>query len=747
MTFCDLSPRAAQTMRGQVTIVPPQDVTKRCQAAPQRQPRVLAAPRVNHAGFGARTRGDKLHNSLRKTTVTSHNFIRDPYDKLSLKWTKKLGKDVLRTERKHPYFEAEDSEGLRMLRRILITLSVYDTEVSYVQGMNELVAPLLLILKVCHSPTDTSLSTFSDIFYIIVTVSQTLCLQYTLQDESLTFWCFVKLMPQLRDRLLTLDISPQLSSTADLIQHFDEELYNHIEKITCGHWLFCFRWFLLLFKNEFKMDSILRLWDILFAQHNTAHFEIFFASALIITNKEQVLACATSDQILYWAQSVTAKLDIAPVIKHARDLSYALCAVVDTLPPKLSALVTQAGQVPPPLVGFVRHQQQFETRPVMNSDLIRRLLQGTTETHTTVRHTTPMFFNCTESPIPIPSQNYLPVITGATPLALAREPELAPPPTSGGMVGGARGGRGGRPDALVEDKVSNRPVVNSGNSGYHGQYDGNHGYHGGQSDGYHYGADPNGYHGNSGGNYGHNDVNQAQGYPPQHDGNHSYAGHYDGNHGYAEHYDSNHGYTPQYNGNHGYPTAAGGSSCPPSYQPPTDQQLPPAGTELNQSTASGGTEHGSIQTPSTDNSVPAEAALSSNSGGNYGHYDVNQAHGYPAQDNGNQGYAGQYDGNYGYPEQYNGNYGQYDGNHGYLSQYNGNHGYPTAAGGSSYPPSYQPPTDQQLPQISAGTEPNQSRASGGTEHGSIQTPSTDNTAPAAALSKNSNRYHRSGLRA
>ena len=49
--------------------------------------------------------------------------------------------------------------------------------------------------------------------------------------------------------------------------------------------------------------------------------------------------------MLYWAQSVTAKLDISPVIKHARDLSYALCAVVDTLPPKLSALVTQVSEV------------------------------------------------------------------------------------------------------------------------------------------------------------------------------------------------------------------------------------------------------------------------------------------------------------------------------------------------------------------------------------------------------------------
>ena len=49
-----------------------------------------------------------------------------------------------------------------------------------------------------------------------------------------------------------------------------------------------FRWFLLLFKNEFKMESIMKLWDIMFAQHNTTHFEIFFAASLIITNKEQV---------------------------------------------------------------------------------------------------------------------------------------------------------------------------------------------------------------------------------------------------------------------------------------------------------------------------------------------------------------------------------------------------------------------------------------------------------------------------
>ena len=59
-----------------------------------------------------------------------------------------IDKDVRRTERKHPFFENDEAEGLKMLRRILISLSVYDPELAYVQGMNEIVAPLLLTLKV-----------------------------------------------------------------------------------------------------------------------------------------------------------------------------------------------------------------------------------------------------------------------------------------------------------------------------------------------------------------------------------------------------------------------------------------------------------------------------------------------------------------------------------------------------------------------------------------------------------------------
>ncbi|KAL5255973.1 hypothetical protein ACHWQZ_G011251 [Mnemiopsis leidyi] len=369
----------------------------------------------------ARDKMSKEYEHLRNGWINAQPELFDHEMKQSIKT---IGKDVRRTERHHPYFTDDDSEGLRMLRRILITLSVYDAEVAYVQGMNEIVAPILL----------------------------------TLQEESLTFWCFVKLLPLLRDRLLTLDISPQLSSTADLVQYFDSDLYLHIENLTGGHWLFCFRWYLLMFKNEFKTKDILKLWDVMFSQHNTGHFEIFVGTSIILMHKEQVLACGTSDQLLHFAQSVTAKLDVNVVINYSRDLSVKI-ANTEGLSDNLAALVKQVDKIPPPLVGFVRRRQQFKDvysgRQHMNNDLIKSLMKlNTSQT----AQTTPLFFNCTESPIPIPTQNYLSGIQGVKPLTLAETPELAPPPTDMAGVGltgtPVTRSRQLRPDALYKDSLS-----------------------------------------------------------------------------------------------------------------------------------------------------------------------------------------------------------------------------------------------------------------------------------------------------
>lgn len=87
--------------------------------------------------------------------------------------------------------------------------------------------------------------------------------------------------------------------------------------------------------------------------------------------------------------------------------------------------------------------------------------------------TTPLFFNCTEKPIPIPTQDYLSGIQGVQPLAVAEAPQLAPPPTGATGVGpvGMSSMRSmqRRPDALYKDSVSAAGARESGQGGQSGQ--------------------------------------------------------------------------------------------------------------------------------------------------------------------------------------------------------------------------------------------------------------------------------------
>lgn len=69
-------------------------------------------------------------------------------------------KDVTRTDRELPFFAGDSSRNLQTLQDILMTYVMYNFDLGYVQGMSDLLSPLLC----------------------------------TLQDEVETFWCFVAFM-------------------------------------------------------------------------------------------------------------------------------------------------------------------------------------------------------------------------------------------------------------------------------------------------------------------------------------------------------------------------------------------------------------------------------------------------------------------------------------------------------------------------------------------------------------------------
>lgn len=69
-------------------------------------------------------------------------------------------KDVNRTDRNHPFFEGEHNPNVTLLHDILMTYVMYNFDLGYVQGMSDLLAPIL----------------------------------YVTQHEATAFWCFVGYM-------------------------------------------------------------------------------------------------------------------------------------------------------------------------------------------------------------------------------------------------------------------------------------------------------------------------------------------------------------------------------------------------------------------------------------------------------------------------------------------------------------------------------------------------------------------------
>ena len=56
-------------------------------------------------------------------------------------------KDIGRTDRSQPFYSGEDNPNVALLQDILMTYVMYNFDLGYVQGMSDLLSPLLFIMK------------------------------------------------------------------------------------------------------------------------------------------------------------------------------------------------------------------------------------------------------------------------------------------------------------------------------------------------------------------------------------------------------------------------------------------------------------------------------------------------------------------------------------------------------------------------------------------------------------------------
>ncbi|KAL6223890.1 hypothetical protein ACLB2K_002747 [Fragaria x ananassa] len=164
-----------------------------------------------------------------------------------------IDRDLPRTHPDLKFFSGESSFSRKhreALRNILLLFAKLNPAIRYVQGMNEVLAPLYYVF----STDPNEQNAVSDL--------------PAANAEADSFSCFVRLLSDSVDHFCeqldnsAVGILATLSHLSDLLKANDEELWRHLECTTqVKPQYYAFRWITLLLTQEFNFQCIMRIWD------------------------------------------------------------------------------------------------------------------------------------------------------------------------------------------------------------------------------------------------------------------------------------------------------------------------------------------------------------------------------------------------------------------------------------------------------------------------------------------------------
>ena len=171
------------------------------------------------------------------------------------------------------YVMDSQHEGIhaQIMIRILCVYARLNKGVEYVQGMNELLAPI----------------------YYIFSMDPSANRKYA---EADAFFCFMNLMSYLADRFIAESDNSQLGIIAvvnefdELLERVDFELWQLLNAQMLDSKFYALRWLMLLMAMEFQLPEVLRLWDSFLSDHNRFEFVSYFALAMLQKVRPQLMS-------------------------------------------------------------------------------------------------------------------------------------------------------------------------------------------------------------------------------------------------------------------------------------------------------------------------------------------------------------------------------------------------------------------------------------------------------------------------
>ncbi|KAI8971655.1 rab-GTPase-TBC domain-containing protein [Mycotypha africana] len=202
------------------------------------------------------------------------------------------------------------------IERILFIYAKLNPGVGYVQGMNELLAPIYYVFNAKPAEDDVESQAYA---------------------EADSFFVFTALMSNVRDhfvRSLDQDASTGINATmwrmSQRLAWFDRPLFRDLDKKDIKEQYYAFRWITVLCTQEWDLPDVIRLWDSILSDRDTQEgvdetqfeFLLDFAVAMLICIRQDLIQGDFADNMRilqnYPINDIQVVLNTAYSIREAR---------------------------------------------------------------------------------------------------------------------------------------------------------------------------------------------------------------------------------------------------------------------------------------------------------------------------------------------------------------------------------------------------------------------------------------------
>ena len=166
-----------------------------------------------------------------------------------------INRDINRTRTEIPFFNEPSKKNNKetnydVLHRILFIYAKEHSNIYYIQGLNEIVAIIYYVFSQDKNPY----------FYN--------------ESEADTYFCFENLLKDFnnfyKEDFYNSEngIKKQIDYIKFMVKNLEHDIYYSFKELKIDIYLFVFRWYSLLFSQEFNLNCVLKLWDNILSQNN-----------------------------------------------------------------------------------------------------------------------------------------------------------------------------------------------------------------------------------------------------------------------------------------------------------------------------------------------------------------------------------------------------------------------------------------------------------------------------------------------